>query len=252
MRHLLKQTTRHLFLAQRRNYHEARHLLFMGGEGMRSAALSLSNKGALDDKIITCVSGDSWLKNIHRDWEELRWGQSARYLPPEMLKSFEKQFPLYPTNEKMTFGQLKVVIDRLEEKLISSSNINFINVNVSKVLQDQGGLKKIDNTGDFTLVCKGLDFHVINSAKSAKATLDNGIKLRPYSDIYGISKYDIASKEQIVLIGSGLNTVWAFRDLKIPMIYLIPAGDRVLPEIVGHENCKCAMKMGDLNFSIYP
>ena len=143
-------------------------------------------------------------------------------------------------------------IDSLEEKLISSPNINFINADISKLLQEKDGLKLIERTGGIQHICKDLNFHIINSAKSAKAVLGNGIELNPFSDIYGISKSDIAAKEQIVLIGSGLNTVWAFRDLKIPMIYLIPAGDRVLPEIVRHENCKSAMKMDDVNFSIVP
>jgi len=231
-----------------RHFHNDRHLIFCGGEGMKTAVLALMNSGYKE--AVTLVSHRSWITSIHPDWHYTRWGQGPSYLAPALFDIFKIKYPDHPLNEPMTFEQIKSIYLSLEEVIHQHPAISLIPEKISAIRQKAGKVKILDNGGRPIRSLHHDRFYLFNSAKAPRVHEDQQLPLKPFSAVYFYGKREISEKRHVVMMGSGLNTNWALRDLKIPIIYLIPAHEKPRAEIINHENCLCAIDMKDPYFQI--
>lgn len=226
------------------------HLIFCGGEGMKTAVLSLKRSGY--EAPVTLVSHPSWITSIHQDWYHNRWGQSPLYLPPELFEIFKIKFPDHPLDDPMSFEQIKTIYLSLEEVIHQHPTIEFVSEKISAVQQGPKDVKILDSRGHAVASVGHHNFYVFNSAKTPKMLKDSDLPLEPFSAVYSLAKRDIAERRHVVMIGSGLNTSWALQDLNIPIIYLIPPHDHPAATVIEHDNCLCAINMRDKYFRVNP
>ena len=246
----MKPSVQGLSSENRRNYHEARRLVMVGGAAVQATALSLIHQGAFKEKEqVSVISSPGWLRKCHPDWHDKPWGQSMRYLPPSMKKIAEENFPHYSDDRRMSYGMLKRVLE-LQENLLRSSGVEVIVDEVRVIKQEEERLMMYDANGSRCL-SPNESFYIFNAARTPDLGGSLG-SMKSFSDFYSRSKLNIAAGGPNVVLGSGLNLDWSVRDTNedAPIIHLIPKGDRERPDLYSSPHFGASFSLMDEDFKL--
>lgn len=201
--------------------------IIIGGPAARSSVLDLVEKSPELAKEITLVSAPSWVKFIHQDWYGQKWGQSSRYLPPDMRKIAAQLYPNHPEHELMTFGMMQEILE-IQRTRILDSKILLIEDTVDSIEETENGLITFGGNKSQTLATPDMNFHILHAGLSPTGPAE--IAVNHFGNAYSIAKSN--DPDPVVVIGGGLSLTWACRDLKdTPIIHVIPPGDRSRPDL---------------------
>jgi hypothetical protein len=201
--------------------------IIIGGPAARSSILNMLQKTPELAEHTTLVSAPSWVKYVHPDWHEQKWGQPPRYLTPDTREIATKLYPHHPDDKLMTFEMMQEILAKQRERVLESG-IYLIEDEIECIEQTEEGLVAHGEGRRQILATPDFNFHILHAG--LKPTAPTGIPLNHFGKVYSFAKTN--DPDPVVVFGGGLSLSWACRDLKeTPIIHVIPPGDRARPDL---------------------
>ena len=227
---------------------KATSLVFVGGPATHSAVARMQSMPRFAEKKFHIISSLAWVEETHRDWHDLAWGQSMRYLPAGMMTIASSLYPHYPHDKLMNCGMVKKLIET-QRQLLKEKGVSFIEAQVDLMKETVDGLD-IYTAGKRYPLVKNTDFHIFNGATKLNEPLHlarHDLSMQSFSSIY--CKPRGIAGNYVVIVGSGLSADWAARDLKHrKVIHIIPPGDRERPDL--HDSFYASIRMTEATTGI--
>lgn len=203
---------------------------FLGGDSMYETVLQLyDNNPEMEKKDVTIISSSSWLKNIHRDWDDQPWGQTKNYLLKYSSLIAKELYPSYPEDKPLKY-KMMLDIHRGKEELLKEKHVKIIDNHIDYIVEEKNGLYMVVGKNKQLLVPHN-NFYFVHAGREPIGIDECAVQ--HFGAIYSRGKQDLKGVP-LVVVGSGLNLKWAIRDFpERPIIHVILQGDRSLPEL--HE-----------------
>lgn len=174
---------------------------------------------------LTIIVPKFWLKNIHKDYYNLDWGQTPWALPGGMKKDFFTKFRAHPEDGPMTWIQIKELHDQAIENL-KRMQVKVIEGMPRAILSDKEDKPVIHINGDEisvhndAILCQPIQTPVVFSA-------EYGIQGKPHLNLYEKSRKMVPLS--ILLIGGGRSALRIAMDFPRHRIACIKSKKKPLP-----------------------
>ena len=186
-----------------------------------------------------------WQDRIHPAYKNCDWGQTMLGFPSVVRSVFEKMYPNYPINKRVTFGMVKDAREFAINELKATKGIFVHDLRHTSYALDflnEVTIKQNDANiqlyyGKKIIVAVPDDTEIYNWLRVLRHHKLNFFPERPHSELYMHAPEN--APESILVIGDGLSIVWLKRDFPdCEIIAIVPDNHVEFPKVPANSNIK--------------